>query len=161
MTVLWPLQSMIAGACGVAVMLAGASVAQQPVELASVSHITAVVQQEPPVELTTPDGRKFEAIPDGEHYRVPTDIDPEGVIQRQAPSGRVQAQQADVPSCVQIGRSENNQQQLFAANMCANDVRVKFLVAFGPDSECNIIPPNRSVFFTMNPIGRFDGAVSC
>jgi hypothetical protein len=56
---------------------------------------------------------------------------------------------------------DDDKQQVITENLCDNPVTVKILIAFGRDSDCRTVPPNRSDFFFYNPSGRFDGVVLC
>jgi hypothetical protein len=45
-------------------------------------------------------------------------------------------------------------------NLCGRTVRVKVLIAFGPDSECHTLAEGGGFTHTYGLAGRFDGLVT-
>lgn len=126
-------------------------------------------EPEPPgerVELTKPDGTTFTAVPQGNRYLVDESVDPDGFIMNRTASGeQARTEQAAPPACVDFSLDERGivTQTVRATNNCAATQRVKFLIAFAPDSECLIAAPGQQVshaFPIQGTPGRFDGVES-
>lgn len=127
-------------------------------------------EPEPPgeqVELTKPDGTTFTAVPQGNRYLVDESVDPDGFIMNRDASGeQARTEQAAPPACVDVSLDEPGivTQTVRATNNCAITQRVKFLIAFAPDSECLIAARGQQVshaFPIQGTPGRFDGVESC
>lgn len=71
------------------------------------------------------------------------------------------AAQAPAPICVSIAVHRHlTVNHVHLTNDCSRIVRVKVIIAFGPDSACQVLVPTER-FTHRHWIGRFDGLVNC
>jgi hypothetical protein len=68
---------------------------------------------------------------------------------------------APAPICVSVAVHRHwNINHVHLRNDCGYTVRVKVLIAFGPDSACEVLVPTER-FTHSHLVGRFDGLVNC
>ena len=71
------------------------------------------------------------------------------------------AARSPAPTCVSISVHRHwNINHVHLRNDCGYTVRVKVLIAFGPDSACEVLVPTER-FTHSHLVGRFDGLVNC